>query len=254
MKVAVVHDWLEGTGGAERVTKALAELFKADVFALVDFLSDSDRQEVLQGRHARTSIIQRLPFSRSHFRWYLPLFPYAIEHLDLRGYDLVISASYAVAKGVKKRNGQKHVCYIHTPMRYAWVDEEGYLKEHRMSGWKAALVRWNMRRFRAWDQGNNASIDRFVANSRNVAERVSALYPPVDPLLFQLYEGARHGFVSASRLVPYKRIDRIIEAFRTLPEHTLTIIGDGPYRATLERMAPPNVRFTGHLPQHELTS
>lgn len=262
MKVAVVHDWLAGTGGAERVTKALVELYDADVFALVDFLTDEDRAEVLSGGRARTSFIQDLPFARSHFRWYLPLFPSAMEGLDLRGYDLILSASYAVAKGVKKHAGQKHVCYVHTPMRYAWVDEQGYLQEHRMSGWKAALVRWNMRRFRAWDLKNNASIDRFVANSRNVAQRIhdcygreaDVVYPPVDPQLFPLYEGPRSGFVSASRLVPYKRIDRIIDAFRSMPEENLTIIGDGPHHKQLERTAPPNVRFVGRVSQMELAS
>lgn len=262
MKVAVVHDWLAGTGGAERVTKALAELYHADVFALVDFLNESDRQEVLNGQRARTTFIQHLPFARSHFRWYLPLFPYAIERLDLRDYDLIISASYAVAKGVRKRPGQKHVCYVHTPMRYAWVDVEGYLQEHGVSGVKAALVRWNMRRFRAWDLKTNASIDRFVANGRNVADRIrefyghdaEVLHPPVDPQRFPMHTGARSGFISVSRIVPYKRIDHIIDAFRSMPDQTLTIIGEGPHRPQLQRSAPANVHFTGHLSQSELTT
>ena len=141
MRVALVHDWLVVNAGAEKVTKALRELYDADVFAVVDFLGGADRQELLGGRRARTSFIQQLPFARRIFRWYLPLFPEAIEGLDLGGYDLIISSSYAVAKGVRKRPGQVHVCYLHTPMRYAWVKEDEYLRDHGLRGPLAALVR-----------------------------------------------------------------------------------------------------------------
>lgn len=260
MKVAVVHDWLSASGGAEKVTRELVSMFDADPFAVVDFLNAEDRAFILNGKRAHTTFIQRLPFARKHFRWYLPFFPRAIAGLDLRAYDLIISSSYAVAKGVRKRPGQVHICYIHTPMRYAWVNEDGYLRDHGLSGVKARLVRWQLGRLRAWDLRNNAGVDRFVANSRNVAERVARLYgreadvvpPPVDPTLFTLYEGVRSGFLSASRLVPYKRVDRVIAAFAMLPNEHLTIAGDGPERARLEAMAPPNVTFTGHLPQHAL--
>jgi glycosyltransferase involved in cell wall biosynthesis len=260
MRVAVIHDWLTENGGAEKVTCELIDLFSADVFALVDFLSPDDRSRVLHGKKATTSFIQRLPFARRVFRWYLPLFPFAIEGLDLSGYDLILSSSYAVAKGVRKHPGQKHVCYIHTPMRYAWVNEKGYLLDHGMRSWKAWVLKRVLRYLRRWDRTNSVHVDRFIANSHNVAERVRRIYgrdadvvlPPVDPGVFALYNGGRSGYLSVSRLVPYKRIDRIIEAFRDLPSLTLTIVGDGPDAGRLRALAGPNVRFTGHLPQSGL--
>ena len=260
MRVAVVHDWLSGPGGAEKVTRELVRLFHADIFALVDLLNDADRAWILGGQRARTTFIQNLPFARAHFRWYLPLFPKAIGSLDLSGYDLILSSSYAVAKGVRKRPGQLHVCYIHTPMRYAWVDQDGYLREHGMHSWKAWIIRRVMRRMRAWDTANIAHVDRFIANSANVRERVRRIYgreadvvlPPVDPNVFTLYNGPREGYLAVSRLVPYKRIDRIVAAFRDLPEQRLTIVGAGPEAQRLREMATPNVTFTGFLPQARL--
>ncbi|MCB0815104.1 MAG: glycosyltransferase, partial [Flavobacteriales bacterium] len=225
-----------------------------------DFLDDTDRMFITGGRHARTSFIQRLPFARRHFRNYLPLFPMAIERMDVAGYDLIVSASYAVAKGVRKRPGQKHVCYIHTPMRWAWVKEEEYLRDHRVTGPKAAMLRWQLDRLRRWDLRTNAGVDRFVANSANVADRVrrhygrdaDVLLPPVDLDLFPLHTGPRKHFITASRLVPYKRTDRIVEAFRALPDQQLVVSGDGPELERLRRSAPTNVRFTGHVRQQEL--
>lgn len=262
MRVAVVHDWLTEGGGAEKVTRELIDLFDADVFALVDFLSPEARTDILQGKRARTSFIQHMPFAQRRFRWYLPLFPRAIERLDLSSYDLIISSSYAVAKGVRKRPGQKHVCYIHTPVRYAWVNEEGYLRDHGMRSWKALVLKRVLRNLRAWDLANSAQVDHFIANSRNVAERVRRIYgrdadvvlPPVDPDIFALHTGARSGYLTVSRLVPYKRIDRIIEAFRDLPSLTLTVVGDGPDAERLRSLAGPNVRFTGHIAQSGLVA
>ena len=257
MRVAVVHDWLTESGGAEKVTRELVDLFDADVFALVDFLSPDDRADILHGKRATTTFIQRLPFARHKFRWYLPLFPRAIERLDLSGYDLILSSSYAVAKGVRKRTGQKHVCYIHTPMRYAWVNEAGYLRDHGMRSWKGRILKRVLRSLRKWDLANSAHVDRFIANSHNVAERVRRIYgrdadvvlPPVDPDVFTLYEGPRSGYLTVSRLVPYKRINRMLEAFRELPSLTLTVVGDGPDAERLRALAGPNIRFTGHLSQ-----
>ncbi|MBK8340769.1 MAG: glycosyltransferase [Flavobacteriales bacterium] len=256
MRVAFVHDWLVVHGGAEQVTRELVDLFDADVFALVDFLSDEDRQAILHGKHARTSFIQHLPFARKHFRWYLPLFPAAIERLDLRGYDLVISGSYAVAKGVRTHPGQVHVSYVHTPMRYAWVMEDAYLQDHGIgNGPKAWALRRVLRYLRNWDLRVTARVDRLVANSHNTAARIERIhrreaevvYPPVDLERFALGSGPRTHYLAAARLVPYKRIDRIIAAFRELPERTLVVHGDGPERARLQRDAPANVIFRGHV-------
>lgn len=152
------------------------------------------------------------------------------------------------------------MCYIHTPIRYAWVNEEGYLRDHGMRSWKAHILKRVLKNLRAWDLANSKQVDRFIANSRNVAERVHRIYgrdadvvlPPVDPEVFALYTGKRSGYLTVSRLVPYKRIDRIIEAFRDLPAFTLTVVGDGPDAQRLRSQAGPNVRFMGHLPQTDL--
>lgn len=260
MRVAVVHDWLVDGGGAERVTRELADLFQADLFALVDLLPSAERTQLLDGRVARTTWVQHLPFARRHFRWYLPLFPKAIRSLDLSAYDLVISSSYAVAKGVRIRAGQKHICYLHTPMRYAWVDPEGYLRDHGVTGLRARFVRWQLDRFKRWDLATNSSVHRFVANGEEVAARVRKYYgrdadkvlPPVDGTVFTLSKGPRHGYLSVSRLVQYKRVDMIIRAFNQLPDLPLTVVGEGPDEARLKRMAAPHIRFTGRVRDVEL--
>ncbi len=260
MRVAFVHDWLVVNGGAEKVTREILRTYDADVFALVDFLDAKDREFILHGKNVQTSFIQGLPGAREHFRYYLPLFPAAIERLDLSGYDLILSASYAVAKGVRTRPGQVHVCYIHTPMRYAWVNESGYLSDHGLSnGPRAWMVRKVLERMRKWDLRTNASVDRFIANSSNVARRVKEIYgrdadlllPPVDTDIFTLGIGPRSHYIAANRMVPYKHVDRIIEAFRELPSEELIVCGDGPARDNWEAAAPPNVRFLGHVEQTE---
>lgn len=262
MRVAVVHDWLSESGGAEKVTREFIDLFHADVFALVDFLNPEDRAFILHGKHATTTFIQRLPFARKRFRWLLPIFPWAMSRLDLRTYDLILSSSYAVAKAVRKHPGQVHICYIHTPMRYAWVDEAGYLRDHRYTGFLAWMIKRMLRYLREQDKANSAQVDLFIANSANVAQRVRRFYgrasevllPPVDGQVFRSYAGPRSGYLAVARLVPYKRIDRIIEAFSELPHLRLTICGDGPDRARLQALAGPNIRFAGHVPQAELVA
>lgn len=258
MRVAFVHDWLVVSGGAEKVTREILRIYDADVYALVDLLNDQDRSFILHGKHARTTFVQHLPFARRLFRYYLPLFPMAIERLDLSGYDLIISASYAVAKGVRVRAGQFHVSYIHTPMRYAWFREKEYLHDHGLrSGPRAWIVRAVLKRLRAWDLRTAARVDHFIANGRNVAERVRQIYgrdadilvPPVDTDLFTIGNGPRTYYISASRMVPYKRVDRIMEAFRSMPERQLLVTGDGPERHRLQSKAPGNVRFLGHVDQ-----
>ncbi|MCB0793181.1 MAG: glycosyltransferase [Flavobacteriales bacterium] len=261
MKVAIVHDWLVVNGGAEKVLRSLIDVFDGDVFALIDVLNATDRGSILKGGRAGTTFLQRLPGIRRHYRYFLPLFPTAIESLDLSAYDLVISSSYAVAKGVRTRSGQTHICYIHTPMRYAWDLEETYLQDHGMgSGIKRWVAKQLLDRLRSWDLGTNKGVDHFIANSRNVAARVKKHYgrhadvllPPVDTEQFALYEGPRDHFVTVSRLVPYKRVDRMIDAFRQMPEETLLVCGDGPERERLSQDLPSNVVILGHVPQDEL--
>ncbi|MBL8001829.1 MAG: glycosyltransferase [Flavobacteriales bacterium] len=260
MRVALVHDWLLVNGGAEKVTSELLRIYDADVFSLVDLLNDEDRQEILHGKHARTTFIQRLPGVRKHYRNFLPFFPKAIESLDLSGYDLIISSSYAVAKGVRKGHHQVHVCYIHTPMRYAWVHEAMYIEDHKLSGIKASIVRTVLDRLRRWDHANSAFVDHFIANSRNVADRVRRIYgrtadvvlPPVDGDVFSLGEGPRSHYLVASRLVPYKKVHQIMRAFALMPERRLIVCGDGPEMEHLRTLLTPNITMVGHATRAEL--
>jgi glycosyltransferase involved in cell wall biosynthesis len=262
MRVAFVQDWLVVSGGAEKVTREILKIWDADVFALVDHLNQVDRDFVLHGKVARTSFIQNLPWSKSHYRNYLPLFTKAIESLDLSSYDLIISSSYAVAKGVRKtRQNQIHVCYIHAPMRYAWEQRESYYQDHDLHrGIKRFVADIILNRIQKWDVRSSDGVDLFIANSVNIANRVKRYYgrsakvliPPVDLQMFGLYEGPREGYIASGRVVPYKKFDLIADAFRLMPEKQLTITGSGPQLDELRASAPPNVTFVGHLEMSDL--
>lgn len=261
-RIAVVHDWLVVQGGAEKVLDALLQAFpQADVFSLVDFLPAAQRGRLAEHR-VTTSALQRLPLARRYYRHLLPWMPYAIEQFDLGDYDLVISSSHCVAKGVLTHSGQRHLCYCHTPMRYAWDMKEAYLRD---SGLPRAL-QWPLRRclgrLRQWDHVTASQVDDFVANSANVARRIAKYYrreaevihPPVDLARFPLDEGERDDvYLAAGRLVAYKRIDLIISAFRHSGRR-LEIVGDGPERKTLEKLAAgaPNIELLGYQPDRVL--
>lgn len=263
MRLAIVHDWLDTWGGAESLLAELLGLYPdATLFALVDFLDSADRAR-LGGRHARTSFVQRLPFARRGFRRYFGLFPAAVERLDLAGFDAVISVSHAAAKGVVTRPDQRHVCLCCTPARYAWDLQDTYLEQTGLGRSLAApYVRWQLERFRRWDLATAQRVDRFVAISNHIADRIrrcyrrdaAVVYPPVrippDP---PQREGAVDAgpYVTVTRLVPYKRTDLLVGAMRALPERELVVVGEGPQRAALERGAPANVRFAGRLDDAE---
>lgn len=256
-RVAVVHDWLVTYGGAERALKAILGCFPgADVFTMVDFLPAEDRG-FLAGRNIVTSPLQRMPGARRRYRAYLPLMPLWVEQFDLSGYDLVISSSHAVAKGVLTGPDQLHLCYIYSPMRYAWDLQHQYLREtgrdRGVVGW---ATRYLLHRLRMWDVRTAHGVDRFIAISRFIGRRVtkayrrdsSVIYPPVDVDAFSL-EGRKDDFyLTASRLVPYKRIDLIVEAFRHIPDKRLVVIGDGPEMRKIRSLAGPNVTLKGHQP------
>jgi glycosyltransferase involved in cell wall biosynthesis len=262
-RVAVVHDWLSTYAGSERVLEQiLAVVPGADLYAVVDFVPPAERA-FLGGRRVRTTFVQRLPFARQAFRGYLPLMPLAIEQLDLSGYDLVVSSSHAVAKGVITGPDTLHVCYCHSPLRYAWDLQHEYLRESRI-GWgpRGLAVRWLLHRLRGWDARSADGVDHFVANSAFVARRIRKVYrrrarvihPPVDVAAFAAAAGPapRPYYVTASRFVPYKRIPMIVEAFRAMPDRELVVIGDGPQRREVARAAGANVRLLGHVPREEL--
>src|ERR1700682_4229893 len=211
MRVAVVHEWFSTYAGSERVVEEILRLYpKADLFALVDFLTPNQRQ-FLMGRPVQVSFIQKLPFARSRFRWYLPLMPLAVEQLDLSAYDVVISSSHAVAKGVLTKPDQVHISYVHTPMRYAWDMQHEYLNAIGLSsGLRSACVRLLMHYMRLWDTRTSNSVDWFVANSRFIARRIRkvygrnaiVVYPPVDVDAFEVTEQKSDYYVSVSRLGP----------------------------------------------------
>lgn len=254
-RVAIVHDWLVVYGGAERVLRELIAMFPdCDLFSVVDFLSDDDRAKIF-GKRATTTFIQRLPFAASKYRSYLPLMPFAVEQLDLSSYDLVISSSYAVAKGVITGPDQMHICYCHTPIRYAWDLQHQYLRQTRLTGGlKSLLARLTLHYIRIWDSRTAAGVDKFVANSAYIRRRIGKIYrrdaqvvhPPVDVNRFSLQESKESFYLTASRMVPYKRIDLIVEAFSQMPEKRLIVIGDGPEMARIRRLAKPNVTLLGY--------
>lgn len=241
MKVAIIHDWLVTWAGAEKVLAQLLTVYpQADLYSTVYF-PDQEMSEQLNGHHVNTSFIQRLPGAKRFYRNYLPLMPIAIEQFDLSDYDLVISSSHAVAKGVLTGPDQYHVCYCHSPMRYAWDLQHQYLKESGAGKLKQLMMRYLLHKLRLWDYRTSAGVDLFIANSSFIARRIDKCYrrnaqvvhPPVDTEFFCPADDSVHNvekkyYVTASRMVPYKRIDLIAEAFANMPDKQLRIIGDGP--------------------------
>ena len=259
MRIAIVHDWLVTYAGAERVLASLINIWpEADLFAVIDFLSDEDRAH-LHGKVATTTFIQNLPNARKRYQRYLPLMPLAIEQLDLSGYDLIISSSHAVAKGVLSGPDQLHISYIHSPIRYAWDLQHQYLREAGLNtGIKGRLARLILHYIRLWDQRTSAGVDAFIANSGFIGARIckayrresTVIYPPVDTLGFTA-NGTRGDFYfTASRMVPYKRMPMIVEAFAAMPDKRLIMIGDGPDLAKAQAIASraPNITLMGFQP------
>lgn len=267
MKIAIVHDWLVAPGGAEQVLSRLLKLFpQADLFTVVDHYGEALREDTLQGKRARTSFIQKLPLSKRLYRAYLPFMPMAMAGLDLRGYDLILSSSHAVAKGVTVHPYQVHICYCHTPMRYAWdrrYEYLQYLQQLPTIPGLRFLALWQMEKLRAWDCITAASVDHFIANSHYVARRIAlsyrrsaqVIYPPVEVDKWIPTQPVRRDdyYVTWGRLVKQKHIDRIVEAFaHHLPDRRLLVIGDGPLYQKLARLKARNVTLTGRLPHSEL--
>ena len=257
MKIAIVADWLTTYAGSERVLEQMIACFpQADVFAVVDFVPKAERG-FLQGKRPRTTFIQKLPGARKYARHYLPLMPLAIEQLDLSAYDLILSSSHAVAKGVIVGPDQLHISYVHSPIRYAWDLQHQYLRESGLEfGIKSWLVRVLLHRIRLWDQRTQYGVDEFIANSGFIARRIhrvygrsaTVIYPPVDVAAFTLNTAKEDFYLAASRLVPYKRMDLIVEAFSQMPDKKLVLIGDGPDLDKIRAKAGPNVKIMGYQP------
>lgn len=254
MKIAVVHDWLVTYAGAERVLGQILRLYpEADLFSLIDFFPERHRHFLLDKR-ATTSFLQGIPFARKKYRALLPLMPRAVEGLRLSGYDLVISSSYAVAKGALTREGQAHICYCHSPIRYAWDLRRQYLEESGLDrGLKAAAANLVLDYIRDWDRRTACRVDQFIANSHYIADRIKraygresmVIYPPVNTSEFELGEKKEDFFLTASRMVPYKKMDLIAEAFSGLGRR-LVVIGDGPGFKKVRAGAGKNVELLGY--------
>lgn len=257
MKIAIVHDWLSVYAGAEKVLEQLLTLYpQADIFTIIDFLPEKDRG-FLKDRSITTSFIQKLPFAASKYRHYLPFMPLAVEQFDLSTYDLIISSSHAVAKGVITGPDQKHICICYSPIRYAWDLQHQYLRESGLDrGLKGWLARYLLHRMRLWDYRTANGVDDFIAISEFIARRIwkvyrresTVIYPPVDTEAFELCETKEDFYLTASRMVPYKKIDLIVEAFSLMPDKQLVVIGDGPDFEKIRLKAGPNVVLMGYQP------
>lgn len=254
-KVALIHEWLTDWGGSESVTAAMLDTFsEAHLHALFDFLSPADRAR-LGSRPITTTFLQSLPSMRRRFWYYLGLMPYAVESLDLRDSDVVISSSHAFAKGVLTSADQLHVSYIHSPMRYAWDLHHEYMEDYGLlSGPRAWYARWLFHRLRIWDMRTANGVDLFLANSQHVARRIwktyrrpsRLLYPPVDVNRFEAAHDKDDYYLVVSRLVSYKKVGLIVDAFAALPDKRLVVIGDGPEMTKISARATPNVALLGY--------
>lgn len=254
MKIALIHDHLTQEGGAERVLKVFQEIWPAaPTYTLV---YDAGRiGHLFAGHRIVTSFLQRLPGARRHPQWYLPLMPTATESYDLRPYDVVLSSCSAFAKGVITRSNTVHVCYCHTPTRYLWSDTHQYVEDLPYPRFVKRKIRRLLTGLRTWDQLAAQRVDRYVANSRNVAERIAKyyrresdiVYPPVEIEQFASAKGGRGNYyLTGGRLVPYKRFDLVVAAFNRL-NIPLKVFGEGPALPRLRKMAKSNVEFLGKV-------
>ncbi|MBX3718262.1 MAG: glycosyltransferase [Parachlamydiales bacterium] len=251
VKTALVYDWLVTVGGGEKTFDAIAQLYPSPIYTLVH---DPSKMEGTSFANAEvhTSFLQKMPFAKKRYRNYLPFFPLAVEQFDLRGYDVVISTSHAVAKGALTQAGQLHLCYCFTPMRYAWDLTHRYLEG--ISGFQKAMAKCALHYLRNWDIASLNRVDQFAANSHYIARRIekvygrkaAVIYPPVDTHLIELKAEKEEFFVTASRMVPYKNIELIVEAFSHMPDQRLIVIGDGPEMPKVKKKAGKNVEILGY--------
>ncbi|WP_417200965.1 glycosyltransferase family 4 protein [Bizionia sp.] len=263
MRKALVHDWYYVSGGAEKVVHSLNTIWEDfDHFALVDYLNDADRAFILNGKSVSTSFIQKLPTAKSNHRKFLQFFPNAIEQFDLSEYDLVLSSSASVAKGVLTHQNQLHICYCHSPMRYAWDLYHQYLREAKLNkGLKSMYAKYVLHKMRLWDLATVNRVDLFVANSKYIARRIKkiynrdsvVIYPPVNVHAFPLETDKDDYYFTASRMVPYKKIELIVRAFNNMPNKKLIVSGDGPEYSAIKKIAKSNIELVGFVNKEKLT-
>lgn len=257
-KVALVHDWLTGQRGGEKVLEIFAEIYpEAPIYTLFHFkgsqIPDIEHKRIV------TSFIQRLPFLKKRYRFYLPLYPIAVELFDLQDYDFILSSSHCVAKGAIPRPDALHISYLHSPVRYAWNQYFSYFSPERLGFFSKKIIPPIVHSLRIWDESSSHRVDHFVANSKAVANRIFTYYrrpaevihPPVNTEFFQPGDEEEDYFLIVSALVPYKRIDLAIEVFNRTGQR-LKIIGQGPESRKLKKSANPNIEFLGSVPSHDL--
>lgn len=257
MKVAIVQEWLVTVGGSDKVVKAILDVFPdADIYTLVAKKEVCDELGI-PWEKVHTSFIQKMPLGTKKHRAYLPLFPFAIEQFDLRGYDVVISSSHCVAKGVLTKADQLHICYCHSPIRYCWDMYNEYLEEsHLDKGFKSWLVRLMLHPIRQFDAIAGSRVDYYISNSDYVGQRIrktyrrkaTTIHPNIDISNFELCNDKQEYYLASSRLVAYKKIDTIIEAFNQMPDKKLVVIGGGPNLEAYRKLANANVTVMGYQP------
>lgn len=259
LKYALVHEWLtpKATGGSELVVQEILKHINSDLYALIDFESINP-DSYLYKRSIGTTFLQHFPLARNGIQKYLPLLPLAIEQLDLREYDVILSSSHAVAKGVLANPHQLHICYCHTPMRYAWDLTFDYLNSSSMGKGVAGVVtKYLLHRLREWDVISANRVDYFIANSQHTAKRIwrcyrrqaKVIYPPVNLDRFSFQAEKEDFYVTVCRLVSYKKVSLIVEAFNQL-QKPLVIIGYGSELDKIRQLANTNVQILGYQPDH----
>jgi glycosyltransferase involved in cell wall biosynthesis len=260
-KVAIVHDWCPAFRGGERVLAQVCRLFPgAEIFTLFDFLPSDIKEEFFNGVIFHTSVANRLPMVHKFYRALFFFGPFLIEQFDVTGYDAVISSSAAFARGVLTRPDQPHLCYVHSPIRYAWDEQFSYLDQGRLGfGPKGFLFRYLLHRLRKWDTRTAHGPDLMLANSRYVRSRIRRIYgrdaqvvfPPVEMTELSYVADKDDYYVTASFLAPYKRTDLVIQAFNDMPNRRLLVIGEGQQSQALRALAGPHIKFTGYLPRRD---
>lgn len=255
LNVGIVADWFITYAGSEKVVAEFLNVFpEAELYSVVDFLS-SENKSHFKNKNITTTFIQNFPFARKKYQSYLPFMPLAIEQLDVSKHDVILSSSHAVAKGVLTGPDQLHISYIHSPIRYAWDLQHQYLRESNLhKGFKGLLAKWILHNIRIWDCRTSNGVDHFIANSKFIARRIKkvygrnadVIYPPVDVERFTLNENKEQYYFTASRLVPYKRIDLIVEAFSHMKDKKLVVIGDGPEMNKIKAKATSNIEILGY--------
>ena len=261
-RIALIHEWFTAIAGSERVVEQVCGLYaSAEIYTVFADPASVAQTDWLRGRQIHTSFIQGLPRAAKSYRSYLPLMPLAVEQFDLSAYDLVISSNHAVAKGVLTGPDQLHISYVHSPIRYAWDLQHQYLRESGLDqGAKGWIAKWLLHKMRIWDYRTAAGVDHFVANSAFIARRIrkvygrnaDVIYPPVDVAAFTKHEQKDTYYLAASRLVPYKKMDLIVETFSAMPEQRLLVVGDGPDMAKIRAKAGPNIELLGFQPKATL--